>query len=321
MRGIGFDEVVFLGYISSMTNKTNLPSQQKSAVVAILGRPSAGKSTFLNTASGEKISIVSPIPQTTRNAIRGIVNTSLGQLVFVDTPGYHESDKKLNLRLQSMASEQLESSDAVLYVIDSTRLPGREEQLTSELMAPYSDKIVVAINKIDLPESNASEVRKFLSTALPKFPAERIFDISAEKDTGIDDVLRSLYSISPEGEAYYPEEFYTDQEVDFRIAEIIREQAINRLYDEIPHAIFVDISDMEWRQDGRSLWVRAFLCVERESQKGMVIGKGASMIKTIRLESIKQLKEIFPYRIELDLQVKVSKNWRQKDPILNKLLK
>ncbi|MBR5867485.1 MAG: GTPase Era [Spirochaetaceae bacterium] len=304
-----------------MTNKTNLPSQQKSAVVAILGRPSAGKSTFLNTASGEKISIVSPIPQTTRNAIRGIVNTSLGQLVFVDTPGYHESDKKLNLRLQSMASEQLESSDAVLYVIDSTRLPGREEQLTSELMAPYSDKIVVAINKIDLPESNASEVRKFLSTALPKVPAERIFDISAEKDTGIDDVLRSLYSISPEGEAYYPEEFYTDQEVDFRIAEIIREQAINRLYDEIPHAIFVDISDMEWRQDGRSLWVRAFLCVERESQKGMVIGKGASMIKTIRLESIKQLKEIFPYRIELDLQVKVSKNWRQKDPILNKLLK
>ena len=321
MRGIGFDEVFFLGYISSMTNKTNLPSQQKSAVVAILGRPSAGKSTFLNTASGEKISIVSPIPQTTRNAIRGIVNTSLGQLVFVDTPGYHESDKKLNLRLQSMASEQLESSDAVLYVIDSTRLPGREEQLTSELMAPYSDKIVVAINKIDLPESNASEVRKFLSTALPKVPAERIFDISAEKDTGIDDVLRSLYSISPEGEAYYPEEFYTDQEVDFRIAEIIREQAINRLYDEIPHAIFVDISDMEWRQDGRSLWVRAFLCVERESQKGMVIGKGASMIKTIRLESIKQLKEIFPYRIELDLQVKVSKNWRQKDPILNKLLK
>ena len=304
-----------------MTNKTNLPSQQKSAVVAILGRPSAGKSTFLNTASGEKISIVSPIPQTTRNAIRGIVNTSLGQLVFVDTPGYHESDKKLNLRLQSMASEQLESSDAVLYVIDSTRLPGREEQLTSELMTPYSDKIVVAINKIDLPESNASEVRKFLSTALPKVPAERIFDISAEKDTGIDDVLRSLYSISPEGEAYYPEEFYTDQEVDFRIAEIIREQAINRLYDEIPHAIFVDISDMEWRQDGRSLWVRAFLCVERESQKGMVIGKGASMIKTIRLESIKQLKEIFPYRIELDLQVKVSKNWRQKDPILNKLLK
>lgn len=321
MRGIGFDEVVFLSYISSMTNQINLPSQQKSAVVAILGRPSAGKSTFLNTASGEKISIVSPIPQTTRNAIRGIVNTSLGQLVFVDTPGYHESDKKLNLRLQSMASEQLETADAVLYVIDSTRLPGREEQLTSGLMAPYSEKIVVAINKIDLPESNAVEVRKFLSTALPKVPAERIFDISAEKDIGIDDVLRSLYSISPEGEAYYPEEFYTDQEVDFRIAEIIREQAINRLYDEIPHAIFVDISDMEWRQDGKSLWVRAFLCVERESQKGMVIGKGASMIKTIRLESIKQLKEIFPYRIELDLQVKVSKNWRQKDPILNKLLK
>ena len=125
----------------------------------------------------------------------------------------------------------------------------------------------------------------------------------------------------PEGDALYPEEFYTDQEVDFRIAEIVREQAIMRLRDELPHAIYVEISDMEWRRDGKELWVRAFLCVEKESQKGMVIGKGAEMIKTIRIESIKMLRKIFPYRVDLDLQVKVNKNWRQKDQVLRKLLK
>ncbi len=298
-----------------------MENKKKSAVVAIIGRPSVGKSTFLNTASGEKVSIVSPVPQTTRNAVRGIVNTSLGQLVFVDTPGYHDSEKKLNLRLQSMAREQLESADAVLYVIDSTRSPGNEEQLTADLVAPYSQKLVVAVNKTDLKESKPKESKKFIVQVLPKVPTDKIIEISAKDDTGVDDVLRALYSISPEGEAFYPEEFYTDQEVDFRIAEIIREQAINRLYDEIPHAIYVDISDMEWRRDGKELWVRAFLCVEKESQKGMVIGKGASMIKTIRLGAVKQLKEIFPYRIDLDLQVKVNKNWRQKDPVLNRILK
>ena len=126
---------------------------------------------------------------------------------------------------------------------------------------------------------------------------------------------------SPEGEALYPEEYYTDQEVDFRIAEVIREQAVNRLRDELPHAVYVEIADMESRKDGRELWVRAFLVVERESQKGMVIGKGASLIKSIRVESIKALRRIFDYRIDLDLQVKVNKNWRQKDTVLAKILK
>ena len=293
----------------------------KTAVVAIIGRPSAGKSTFLNTASGEKISIVSPVPQTTRNAVRGIVNTSLGQLVFVDTPGYHDSEKKLNLKLKGIAAEQLDSADAVLYIIDSTRTPGTEETLTARLIVPYTAKTVVAANKIDLPESKTEAVRNFLSEELPELSRDKIFDISAEQDTNINEVLRALYQLAPEADPLYPEEFYTDQEVDFRISEIIREQAINRLHDELPHAIYVEISDMEWRKNGKTLWVRAFLYVERESQKGMVIGKGAEMIKTIRVESIKALRKIFPYRIDLDLQVKVHKNWRQKDILLDRLLK
>lgn len=286
-----------------------------------MGRPSAGKSTFLNTASGEKVSIVSPIPQTTRNAVRGIVNTSLGQLVFVDTPGYHDSEKKLNLKLKGIAAEQLDSADVILYIIDSTRSPGKEEELTATLVAPYLNKTVIAINKIDSADSKVALIRTFLATTFPKLESSRVVDISAQQDTNINQVLKALYDLAPEADQLYPEEYYTDQEVDFRIAEIVREQAINRLHDELPHAIYVEIADMEWRKNGKELWVRAFLCVERESQKGMVIGKGASMIKTIRVESIKALRKIFPYRVDLDLQVKVSKNWRQRDQLLNRLLK
>lgn len=294
---------------------------QKTAMVAIVGRPSSGKSTFLNTASGEKVSIVSPIPQTTRNAVRGIVNTSYGQLVFVDTPGYHNSDKKLNLKLRAIAEEQLGDADLILYLVDSTRTPGEEEALIADLVSPFKDKTVIGINKIDLPEAKPKAVRSFLERFFSAMPKERIIEISAEKDQNINDVLLQLYNLAPEAEPLYPEEYYTDQEVDFRIAEIIREKAMNSLFDEIPHAIYVEISDMEWRKNGKELWVRAFLVVERESQKGMVIGKGASMIKHIRIESIKQLRRIFDYRVDLDLQVKVNKNWRQKDLILQKLIK
>lgn len=292
----------------------------KTALVTIIGRPSAGKSTFLNTVSGEMVSIVSAIPQTTRNAIRGIVNTSLGQLVFVDTPGYHESSKKMNLKMRAIVADQLENADSILYVIDSTRPCGDEEKLITLLLKGHEEKTVAAINKTDEAGSNPRSARDFLSKELPGLSEKNIFEISAKNDEGIDDVLRALYALAPVAPHLYPEEFYTDQEVDFRIAEVIREQAINRLDQEIPHCVYVQIADMEMRSPTK-MWCRAFLCVEKESQKGIVIGKGAQMIKTIRVESIKQLRKIFDYKIDLDLQVKVDKNWRQNDLRLNKLLK
>ncbi len=293
----------------------------KTAVVAIIGRPSAGKSTFLNTASGEKISIVSEIPQTTRNAVKGIVNTSFGQLVFIDTPGYHNSEKKLNLKLKTITQDQLSDADLILYMLDSTRPAGEEEKLTAELVIPFADKTVIGINKIDDKHSKPALCKTFIEKTFENFPENRALEISAKEDTGINELLKALYDLAPEAPNLYPEEYYTDQEVDFRIAEIVREQAITRLRDEIPHSIYVDISDMEWRKNGKELWVRAFLVVERESQKGMVIGKGATMIKTIRVESIKELRKLFDYRIDLDLQVKVNKNWRKKDGVLTKILR
>ena len=295
--------------------------EKKCALVVIIGRPSAGKSTFLNDACQENVSIVSPIPQTTRNAIRGIVNTSLGQLVFVDTPGYHKSEKKLNLILQQTAKDQLDGADAVLYLIDSTRPSGDEEALIADLVRPYAEKTIVAANKCDLPEANLLACNEFVAKALPEIPKGRFYSISAKTDAGVEDLLRGLYALAPSQPNLYPEGFYTDQEVEFRIAEVIRGEAINRLEQEIPQAIYVEIADAEFKNDGQKLWVRAFLCVERESQKGIVIGKGASMIKTIRMESLKKLREIFEYKIDLDLQVKVDKNWRQKDDRLSRLLK
>ncbi len=291
----------------------------KTAMVSIIGRPSAGKSTFLNTASGENISIVSSVPQTTRNAIRGIVNTSLGQLVFIDTPGLHLSEKKLNLKLTKIASDQMEDSDAILYIIDSTREQGEEERLIARMVRNFLSKLVIAINKTEDPKSNVQRARKFVKEIFPDLEENRVIEMSAKTDQNVNSVLKALYALAPEAPHLYPEEYYTDQEVSFRIAEIIRGQAINRLEQEIPHAIYVSIDDMKMANENL-LKVRASICVERESQKGIVIGKGASMIKQIRIESAKECREIFPYKVDLDLQVKVDKNWRQKDKVLNRII-
>lgn len=303
-----------------MENENQIDVGEKTALVAILGRPSAGKSTFVNTACQEPVSIVSPVPQTTRNAIRGIVNTSLGQLVFVDTPGYHDSEKKLNLKLKSVTEDTLDGADCILYVIDTTRKPGDEEKMNAALASKYIEHLVVALNKVDSSESNVKSAYGFLSDFLPDLPKERILEMSAKNDTGINEVLRALYAVSPVAPALYTEDMYTDQDVSFRISEVIRGEAINRLSQELPHCLYVDISDIERRGNNGKLWVRAFLCVERESQKGMVIGKGASMIKEIRLAALKKIHEIFSFKVDLDLQVKVDKNWRQHDKTLNKLM-
>ena len=290
-----------------------------SGVVTIIGRPSAGKSTFLNTASGEKVSIVSSIPQTTRNAIRGIVNTTKGQIVFIDTPGYHKSEKKLNLKLQEIAKTRLEEGDAVLYLIDLSREFGEEEKNICSLLIPLQNKTVIGLNKADLKSSKAELVKKELLSLLPDIPQKRIFEISALKDEGINEILSLLIELLPEGEALYPEDIYTDQDVVFRITEIIREQAILHTREEIPHALYAGVEDAEMRKNGKELWVRAFLYVEKESQKAMLIGKGAAVIKSIRIKSMAELRKIFPYKVQLDLQVRVNKNWRQKDNIIKKI--
>ena len=289
----------------------------KCAFVALVGRPSVGKSTLLNKMCGEKVAIVSAVPQTTRNAIRGIVNREQGQLVFIDTPGRHTSQKKLNKKLMEVSARALAESDIVLYVLDAARAPGLEEEEVATLLEPLAEKTIAAVNKMDVDGADFDRALDFISLRLPAIK-DRCFTVSANTGQGIDELLSALYAIAPEGEAHYGEEYYTDQEVSFRIAEIIREQAINRLRQELPHSLYVDIADIEFKED--KLWVRAFIIVERESQKGMVVGKGGEMIKTIRLAALKNLKRVFDWKIDLDLRVKTGKDWRQNDRVLKKII-
>jgi GTP-binding protein Era len=287
--------------------------QKKSAFVTLIGRPSVGKSTLLNRMCGEKVSIVSAVPQTTRNAIRGIVNREQGQLVFVDTPGRHNSQKKFNKKLMDVSGRALGETDLVLYVLDASRPPGPEEEEVAALLASLAEKTIAAVNKMDVPGADFSRAAAFLSLRLPSLANGRCFGISANTGQGVEELLSALYAMAPEGDSMYGEEYYTDQETDFRIAEIIREQAINRLRQELPHALRVEIADAQFTEtvpsaqegapDGK-LWVRAFIVVERESQKGIVVGKGGAMIKAIRLAALKELRKIFDWQIELDLRVK-----------------
>jgi GTP-binding protein Era len=294
--------------------------KKKSAFVAVVGRPSVGKSTLVNQICGEKVAIVSAVPQTTRNAIRGILNRSEGQLVFVDTPGRHISDKKFNKKLTDLSGRQADDADLVLYVLDAARPPGPEEEDIVRWLAPLSKKTVAAVNKTDAPGADYMSMAAFLRERLPGLLG--CFGLSALRNEGIEPLLSRLYEAAEYGDSLYPEEVYTDQEAGFRITEIIREQAINRLRQELPHSLYVDVADMEFTETGDQprLWVRAFIVVERESQKGMVVGKGGAMIKAIRQAAQKDINRIFDWTIDLDLRVKTGKDWRHNDRVLRKII-
>jgi GTP-binding protein Era len=291
---------------------------RRSGFVSIVGRPSSGKSTLLNALCGHKISIVSPVPQTTRNKIRGILTDGRGQIVFLDTPGFHTSERTFNLRMRDLVTDSLEEVEAVLYVTDATREAGPEESELVELLGGISVPVVCAVNKVDDSRARPDDVAGFVAAHLPN---AGIHHVSAVAGTGLEELTSALFGHLEEGELYYPEEFYTDQDPALRIAEVIREKAIAELKQEIPHALFVDIADMEMREAEQELWVRAFVTVERDSQKGIVIGRGGERIRRVRMDAEAELAEIFPYRVSLDLRVKVQPKWRTNESVLNRLLR
>jgi len=301
----------------------------KAAFVALAGRPSVGKSTLVNLLCGAKVAIVSAVPQTTRNAVRGILTRPEGQLVFVDTPGRHVSEKKFNKKLMDISDRALDDSELVLYVLDASRSPGPEEEAVAERLKGFQDRTVAAINKCDASGADPKKLVSFLEEALPDLPPSRRFEISCHKKDGIQPLLACLFEMADEGEHLYPEEYYTDQEVSFRIQEIIREKAMLRLREELPHSIYVEVADLEFRETPslagnadpgkKRLWVRAFIITERESQKGMIVGRGGEMIKAIGQAARKELNSIFEWKVDLDLRVKTGKDWRHNDRILKKI--
>jgi GTP-binding protein Era len=186
-----------------------------------------------------------------------------------------------------------------------------------------AEHAAAAINKTDIQGSNVKRAMDFLAARLPGLSPARCFPVSCLKKEGTEALLACLFDMAGEGAPFYPEEYYTDQEVSFRIAEIIREKAIHRLRQELPHSIYVDVADTEMRDEaagGRRLWVRAFIITERESQKGMVVGRGGEMIRDIRRAAQKELDAIFEWKTELDLRVKTGKDWRHNDHILRRII-
>lgn len=295
--------------------------EYRSGFVAIVGRPSSGKSSFLNTACGHKVSIVTPTPQTTRSRVRGIVSRQGGQIVFLDTPGFHSSERKFNQRMMTLVRESLEDADALLLMVDGSRRGGEEEDQILNLAREAEKPLVIAVNKVDLDaaavELRLQEVRKKAQGTSATLTTLCALDReSAEK------VVHSLLPLLPEGNPYYPQEYYTDQEPTFRITEIVREKAMSFARQELPHAVYVDLQDSEQGAldpdtgQPTSLFLRIAIFVERESQKGILVGAGGRVIRSIREQAQREIDELFDYPVRMELRVKVKPKWRRDEKLL-----
>lgn len=298
--------------------KVESGNKKRVGFVTLIGRPSTGKSTLLNAILEEKVSIVSQVPQTTRRHIRGIYQDDDSQIIFLDTPGFHDSDKKFNQALLGQIHGCLKETDLIVYLIDVTRKFGEEEEKLLELLQKHKEKLFIVFNKRDVKEN--FNVDLFKKERLENFSDCPILFISALESDGVKELVMLLKEKLPEQDhLYYPEDYYTDQPVDLRISEIVREKIFEEGKDEIPHSTFVQIDDIEDEEDGRKT-ILGTIYVESNSQKPILIGKGGTMIKKISQRARKDLEKIFDCKIFLRLNVKVWKKWRKDPHLLKKLL-
>lgn len=287
----------------------------KSGFVAVVGRPNVGKSTLVNRMVGTKVAITSSRPQTTRNAIRGVVNGDGYQIVLVDTPGLHKPRTELGARLNALVYGTLAESDAVVLVIDATMPIGPGDRLIAERLVDSGADVVVAVNKVDAA-SREQTVTQLVEAA--GWPFEHYFPISAIAGDGVAEMVSELVVRLPEGPQYYPDGMHTDQPESLVIAELIREKFLERLRDELPHALVVRVEDIEQRQDGL-IDIAADLIVERKSQKGIVIGKGGNLLKAAGTEARTELENLLGDRVNLNLHVEVEKDWQRTPQLLDRL--
>ncbi|HUF15180.1 MAG TPA: GTPase Era [Acidimicrobiia bacterium] len=287
----------------------------KSGFVAVVGRPNVGKSTLVNQMVGSKVAITSTRPQTTRNAIRGVVNADEYQVVLVDTPGLHKPRTELGSRLNSLVYGTLAEADVVIFVVDATMPVGPGDRLIAKRLIEAGSDVVVAVNKVDAA-SRAQTVSQLVAAS--EWPWQHYFPISARTGEGIAGMLEEIASRLPEGPRYYPEGMITDQPEAMVIAEIVREKFLGRLRDELPHALTVRVEDIEERADGL-LDIAADVIVERDSQKGIVIGKQGSLLKMAGTEARTELETLLGTRVNLMLRVTVEKDWQRTPQLLDRL--
>ncbi len=286
----------------------------KSGFVSIVGRPNVGKSTILNEIIGEKISIVSPKSQTTRDDILGIYNDDDSQIIFIDTPGIHKPHNTLGEALDKKAYRKIRESDLALFIIDASRkFDDYDEELTNRLK--FDCPVVLVFNKIDLTNINLILSLKELYKEI--YPDADEIEICATKPFNIDGLLDLIKSKLEDGAQYYDVNQTTDRDVKFRIQEIIREKCLYQLKDEVPHGVAVICDDID--QSNKQLDIYAKIVVERESQKGIVIGKGGKMIKRIGIASRKDIEALLGRHVNLELRVQVHENWRDSAEFLKKI--
>ncbi|MCZ2123733.1 MAG: GTPase Era [Anaerolineales bacterium] len=284
-------------------------SEHKSGFVAIVGKPNVGKSTLVNALLGQKIAAVSPRPQTTRKKQLGILTLPNAQIIFVDTPGLHKSKHKLGEFLNQEAQEALEGVDLILWLVDSSSAPTDEDQSIADLLKTFSRRtpLLLVLNKTDIPQADEltareNEYRQLASSAI-------LMQISASKRLGLGEMIEKLIQLLPQRGADYPEDQITDLYEKEIAADLIREACLLQLRDEVPHSLAVRMDEFKERENGMA-YIAATILVERESQKGIVIGAGGKMLKSIGSAARKQIEEMGGRQVFLELRVKVEKDWR-----------
>lgn len=279
-----------------------------SGFITIIGRTNVGKSTLLNCILNQKIAIMSDKPQTTRNKIVGVYHGEHTQIVFIDTPGFHKPKFRLNELMMNTAIKTLEGVDAVLYLAEPERTIGPGDRYIINHLQQVQTPVILAINKIDLiPKEHLLPLIEAYSQ---EYPFAEIIPISALKNENVTHAIETLIAYLPEGPQYYPEDMVTDQPERFLVAELIREKVLTSTRDEIPYSIAVVIEQMKTREDGDIIDIHATIYVERQSQKGIVIGKSGGMLKRIGTLARKEIEGLLGNKVFLTLWVKVRKNWR-----------
>lgn len=301
------------------TDSSRQTTEFRSAFVAIIGRPNVGKSTLVNALLGQKIAAVSPKPQTTRKRQLGILTTDTAQLVFVDTPGIHNPRHKLGTFLNQEAEEALEGVDAILWLVDASVRPTEEDKQIAALLSrvPRRTPLVLAANKIDLISAEA--LTRNLETYQSLLKKEvQIISISATENRNLDQLQELLISLAPVRPPEFDEEQVTDSYERDIAADLIREACLLKLREEVPHGVGVRVDEFAERENGM-LYIAATVFVERESQKGIVIGEGGKMLKQIGSAARKEIEEMGGRPVFLELRVKVLKDWRNNEDALRRL--
>jgi GTP-binding protein Era len=287
----------------------------KSGFVTVIGRPNVGKSTLINTLVGEKINIISPRPQTTRNSIKAIYTGDEGQIIFIDTPGIHKARNELDKYMLEEAYGSLEGIDLIIFLLDGSTYWGKNDQMIYNQVKNSKSKIIYVMNKID-KISNKDLIKK--QQQYSEKVGKEVIPISALNNKNVNRLKKEIFSYLPEGPQYYPDDMITDQIERFVFAELVREKIFYLTREEVPYGVAVLVEEVKEREN-EDYYIRANIYVEKKSHKGIIIGKNGKMIKRIGKEARKEIEDLMQTKVYLDLWVKVLKDWREKDNLLRRM--